>query len=111
MKPAVKYQDFEKLDLRIGKVVGAEEVSGSDKLQKLILDFGKESGQKTILAGIRAFYSTNDLLGKSILVLFNLEPKKMMGEESQGMLLVAEDDGRPVLLIPEEQVPAGCLVK
>lgn len=111
LKPIISYPDFAKLDMRVGKIVNAEEVEGSDKLQRLTVDLGEEVGLRNILAGIRAFYSTKDLQDKLIVVLVNLEAKKMLNEESQGMLVAADVDGRPILLKPEEDVRPGTIIK
>lgn len=109
MKPQISYLDFAKLDLRVGKIKKAQILAGSDKLMKLTVDMGEEVGLRTILAGIKPFYTTKTLLNKEIIVLVNLEPKKMMGEESQGMLLAT--DGIPALLKPSKKVAAGTVIR
>ncbi len=111
LKPTIPFSDFSKLDLRVGKIVKAEDKEGSEKLLRLTVDLGEEVGQRTIFAGIKAFYPTKSLVGKLIVVLINLEPKKMLDEESQGMLIAADINGTPVLLKPEKKVPAGTGVK
>jgi methionine--tRNA ligase beta chain len=105
----VSFEDFQKIDLRVAKIVEAEKVKGSEKLLKLVIDVGKEKRQ--IVAGIGKFYKPEDLIGKEIAVLLNLEPKKLMGIESQGMLLAADVEGEPVILIPEKEVPAGTKIR
>jgi methionine--tRNA ligase beta chain len=105
----VSFEDFQKIDLRVAKIVEAEKVKGSEKLLKLVIDVGKEKRQ--IVAGIGKFYKPEDLIGKEIAVLLNLEPKKIMGIESQGMLLAADVEGEPVILIPEKEVPAGTKIR
>lgn len=98
--------DFKKLDLRIAKIVSAEPVEGSEKLLKLQVSLGEESRQ--ILAGIAKVYSAEELVGREIVIVANLEPRKLMGEESNGMLLAAtRSDGLPVLLMPEKEVEPG----
>jgi methionine--tRNA ligase beta chain len=99
---AIRFEDFQKIDLRIGKVLEAEKVEGSEKLLKLIVDLGSEKRQ--LVAGIAKYYKPQDLIGKEIVVVANLEPKNLMGIESQGMLLAADVNGEPVILIPEKEV-------
>ncbi len=102
----VSFSDFKKLDLRVGEIVEAERVEGSRKLVKLIVDLGNERRQ--LVAGIAEYYEPESLVGKQIVVVTNLQPRKFMGVESQGMLLAAVvGEGRPVLLTPEEKVPPG----
>lgn len=109
MKPAITYDDFQKLDIRIVKIVKVEEIEGADKLYKLTLDAGEELGEKTIAAGIKSWYAPEDLVGKSVPYLANLEPRKLRGVLSQGMLLAA-DAGRAILLHPEAEVRPGSVV-
>ncbi|MEM0483908.1 MAG: methionine--tRNA ligase subunit beta [Pyrobaculum sp.] len=94
----VSLEDFKRLDIRIGKVVEATRVEGSRKLIKLIVDLGAEKRQ--IIAGLAEFYRPEDLVGKYVVVLANLQPKKIMGLESQGMILATCD--KPVLLSIEK---------
>ncbi len=110
LKPTIPFSDFAKLDLKVGKIVEAKEIEGSDKLVWLQVDLGEETGTKTILAGLKGFYTTKALLDKLAVVVVNLETKKMMGEESQGMILAA-DGGKPILLKPEKKVKPGTLIK
>ncbi|MBI4895695.1 MAG: methionine--tRNA ligase subunit beta [Candidatus Aenigmarchaeota archaeon] len=109
MKEIIKYDDFAKLDLVVGKILFADKVPNTDKLIKIIVDLGNEERQ--IVSGIADFYSAQDLVGKQIIVLKNLESRKFKGLESQGMLLAADLEGRPVLLTPEEELPPGSPVK
>jgi methionine--tRNA ligase beta chain len=93
----ISYDDFAKLDLRIAKIIGAEPIENSEKLIRLHISLGEEERQ--ILAGIKKAYIPEDLVGKTIVIIANLEPRKLMGEISEGMLLAAsEPDGLPVLL-------------
>ena len=107
----INFQDFQKINLRIAKIIKAEKVEGSEKLLRLEIDLGsgQELGQgnKQIVAGLALFYSPEDLIGREIAVVVNLEPKTVFGVESQGMLLAADDNGRPVLLVPDKEVPVG----
>ncbi len=109
MKDQIKYDDFEKLDLVVGNILTAEKVPNTDKLIKIVVDIGDE--QRQIVSGIADYYTPEELLGKQIVVLKNLEPRKFKGLESQGMLLAADVDGRPILLKPESDIPAGSPVK
>ncbi|MGI8419158.1 MAG: methionine--tRNA ligase subunit beta [Candidatus Levyibacteriota bacterium] len=105
MKPIITYDDFAKLDLRVGTVINCEEKEGSDKLLRLTVDFG-EHGQRNILAGIKQWYNPANLKEKQFVFVFNLAPRKMMGEESEGMILAAEGK-KPQPLKPKAKVPAG----
>ena len=106
----ITYDDFKKLDLRIAKILEAERINGSDKLVKLQIDVG-ELGQRQLVAGIGTVYTPEILVGKHIVIVANLEPKKLMGEVSDGMLLAANDDLGPVLLVPESEVKEGTTIK
>jgi methionine--tRNA ligase beta chain len=105
----IKFEEFQKIDLRVGKILEVKKVEGSEKLLKLIVDLGNE--KKQLVAGIAKYYKTEDLIGKEIVVIANLEPKKIMGIESQGMLLAADVNGEPVILIPEKEVPPGTKIR
>ncbi len=111
MKPEISYEDFEKLDLRVAEIIEVEEIAGADKLYKLTLDVG-ELGERTICAGIKNYYSADDLKGKKIILLANLAPRKLKGIESQGMLLAAstENHEEVVLLVPESDIEVGSRV-
>ncbi len=104
----ISFEDFKKLEIKIGKVVAAERVEGSDKLLKLSVDFGQE--KKQIVAGIGKFYKPEFLVGKECPFAFNLETKVINGIESQGMILAADDNG-PVLLHPDKEILPGSIVK
>jgi methionine--tRNA ligase beta chain len=101
----VPFSDFKKLDIRIGEIIEADKIEGSRKLVRLVVDLGSERRQ--LVAGIAEFYEPKDLIGRQIVVVTNLERRKFMGVESQGMLLAAVVDGKPVLIEPEERVPPG----
>ena len=105
----ITFDDFKKLDLRIGKVLSASRVEGTDKLIKLELDIG--SSKKQIVVGMAEFLGPQDLVGKQVPILVNLEPRRFRGIESHGMVLAADVDGRPVLLHPEYEVPAGSIIR
>lgn len=106
----INLEDFQKLDLRVAKIVKAEKVSGSEKLLRLELDLG-ELGPRQIISGIAQFYSPEDLTGKEIVVIANLEPRQIMGLESQAMLLAADDEEKPVLLVPDRAAPPGSRIR
>ncbi len=109
-KPTVTLEEFQRLDLRIAEVVMAEAVPASKKLMKLTVRVGQE--ERTVVAGILQHYTPEAMVGKKIVLVANLKPTKLMGIESQGMLLAAEDDkGGVVILIPEKDVPSGAQVR
>ncbi len=102
--------DFQKVQFRVARVLEAEPVEGSDKLLKLQVVVGEERRQ--IVAGIRANYTPDDLIGRQVVVVFNLKPAKLRGVESQGMLLAANDaDGGAILLQPDKEAPEGAQVR
>lgn len=105
----IEYADFSKVSLRVARIIEAEPVEGSEKLMKLQVTIGDE--QRQILAGIKKKYSPEQLIGRQIVVVANLKPAKLMGQESQGMLLAADDaDGSPILLQPDTEAPEGANV-
>lgn len=107
----IKFEDFKKIDFRVGKVIQAGNIEGAETLMRLKVDFGP-FGERTILSGIKKWYQPEDLEGKNFVFVFNLEPKKMMGESSQGMIMAAEDEDSEncVLLIPEGDIAPGTRV-
>ncbi|MDD5076899.1 MAG: tRNA-binding protein [Sphaerochaetaceae bacterium] len=111
----INFEDFKKIDIRIGKIVLAEKVEGSDKLMKLEVDFGKtETGdqiKKQIIAGIAQFYDPENLIGKECPFAYNLAPRTLKGLESQGMILCPSGENGPVLMHPDKEVPEGSSVK
>ncbi len=109
MKEIITYDDFSKLELRIGVVREAVRVEGSNKLLKLSVDIGGEERQ--ILAGVGTAYTPEEMVGRQIVVITNLAPRMMMGLESQGMLLAADGQDGPVILQPQKEVPQGASVK
>ena len=108
IKPVVSFDEFAKLDIRIGRIEEVEDVPGTDKLVKLVVTFGDQ--RRTILTGMKQErVNPGELRGRQSLFLVNLAPRKMFGEISEGMIL---DIGfaaglTPVLAVPEEQVPSG----
>jgi tRNA-binding protein len=108
IKPTITYADFDKLDIRVGMIEAVEEVAGSDKLVRLIVDFGDH--KRRILAGMKQERADpKEIEGKQALFVVNLAPKKMMGELSEGMLFdIGFADGiLPALAMPERLVPNG----
>jgi methionine--tRNA ligase beta chain len=105
----ITFEEFRKLDVRIGKILLAEKVEGTDKLMKLEIDLGAEKRQ--VVAGITEFYQPDQLVGKEIPVLVNLEPRTIRGTESHGMILAADVEGKPVLLHPDKEVPPGSVIR
>lgn len=103
----INFEEFKKVDLRVANVTAAQKVEESENLIKLEIDLGTKLGKRQILAGIQKYYQPEELMGRQIIVVVNLEPKKMMGMESQGMLLAADINGEPILLMPDKQVPPG----
>lgn len=85
----VEFSDWQKLDLRVAKIIKVEEIEGADKLYKITLDVGPEIGERVICAGIKEYYLIEELINKIIIYFANLTPRKMRGIESQGMLLAA----------------------
>ena len=102
----INFDDFSKLNIRVGKIISAEEVEGSNKLIKMKVDIGDEERQ--IVAGISKFYSVDELTNKTVIVLINLEPRKIFGIESQGMLLASIDgDNVSLLQTDKEMIPGS----
>ena len=105
----ISIEDFFKTELRVAKIVNAEPIPKAKKLLKVEVDLGNE--RRTVVAGIAEVYEPADLVGKQVVLVANLKPAKLMGVESQGMLLAASVDGKPVLVHPAEVVPEGTPVK
>jgi methionyl-tRNA synthetase len=111
------FEEFKKLRIRIGLIVEAERVKGTDRLLKLKVDFGSAKqnpegiGIRQIVSGIAQFYTPEKLIGKQFPFVVNLEPRIIRGVESQGMILAVDVEGKAVLLKPLKKVPAGSFVK
>ncbi len=106
----ITIDDFAKIELKVGIVLEAEEVIESEKLIKLKIDLGEENPRQ-ILAGIKKWYKTDDLVGKQVVVVANLEPRMMLGLESQGMMLAADSEQGPIFLAPFKKVSPGTKVR
>jgi len=106
----ININDFKKLNITIGTIESVEDIEGSDKLYKFTINIGQEKRQ--ILGGLKLSYQKEELLNKQVLVLENLEPRTMMGLESQGMILAASDENdKPVLIQPIKEVPNGSKIR
>ena len=105
----IDISDFAKVRLRVAKVTAAERIPKSRKLLKLQVDLGSE--QRQVVAGMAGAYEPEALVGRLVVVVANLKPARLMGEESNGMVLAAEVDGRPVLLEPESEVAPGTQIR
>ena len=106
-KPIITFEDLLKLDIRVGKVMQASLVDGSSKLIELTVDLGEDYGQVTIFTGMQKWYTPENFEGKTFIFVANLEPKKMMGRESQGMILAGDENGKPLLFELIGDYPAG----
>jgi len=111
-KAVIEFTDFEKIDVRTATVLKAEEIKGSKKLIKLVLDVG-DGRTRQILTGMKEWYKPEDFVGIQTLFLANLKPRKIMGEESQGMLLSvgSDDNKKPILVVTKEQADDGEVVR
>jgi len=105
----INFEDFKKIDIRIGKIMTAEKIEGSDKLLKLGVSFGEDTRQ--IIAGIGKIYAPEDLVGKECPFVYNLAPRIIKDFESQGMILCPSNNDGPVLLHPDKEIPPGSMVK
>ena len=108
-KETITFDQFQQLDLRSAKILKAEKIEEADKLLLLDIDLGEEKRQ--LVAGIAQDYSSDELVGKTIIIIANLEPREIKGYVSQGMLLAVDSPEGPVLLVPEGEVSPGSKVK
>lgn len=112
IKPIISFSDFQKLDLRIGKIAKAERKEGSKNLLRLKVYFGSEVGERSILTGIAQWYTPDDILDKKFIFITNLESRKIMDEESQGMILCAvKDDGSAIVLPIDDKIQEGTIIR
>lgn len=105
----ISIEQFFQSELKVATVTGVDPIPNSSKLLKLTIDLGEE--MRVLVAGIAREYEAQALLGRQVVVVTNLQPARLMGVESQGMVLAAAVDGRPVLLQPDRPVPNGTPVK
>jgi methionyl-tRNA synthetase len=108
-KPKLKYERFMDVELRVALVLEAERVEGTDKLMRLQLDVGEDRRQ--IVAGVAESYAPEELVGKRIVIVANLKPAKIRGVVSNGMLLAADLDGKPIVATFDRDVPPGTRVR
>lgn len=106
----ISFDDFAKVELRVGTVMDAEDVEGSEKLIKLKVDLGEDTPRQ-ILAGVKQWYKAEDFVGKQVVVVANLEPRTMMGLESQGMMLAADSADGPIFLTIPKKVSPGTKIR
>jgi len=106
----VSFEEFTKMDLRIGKITKAEPVAGSRNLIKMLVDVGNSEVRQAV-AGIAQYYNVKELEGKQVAVIANLQPKKMFGIESNVMILAAEDEKTVSMLLPDRPVRVGSKIK
>ena len=107
--PNITYDDFTKLDIRIAKILGTEKIPGKSKIIKGIIDLGEE--KREVIIGGAEYYQPEDLVGKIVVVIANLEPRKIAGFESNAMLLAADVNDKPFWLTVSEDVPLGTKIK
>jgi len=106
MKDIINYDDFNKLDLRVGRIIEAQAPEWSQKLLEFKVDFGPEIGMKTILSGIKKWYQPEDMIGKLYPFIINLAERKMGEGLSQGMMIMADSEERPIIFpLPTEILP------
>ncbi|HXK52801.1 methionine--tRNA ligase subunit beta [Candidatus Nomurabacteria bacterium] len=106
-KPEIDFEDFSKVEIRVGEIIECDYLEGSEKILKLKVDFG-DLGLRQILSGIAKHYSPQELLKKKTLFVLNIKPRKILGYESQGMLFAADNqEGRPVFVVPEQNLHNG----
>ena len=108
--PNISYNDFAKLDIRVAKIISTEPIEGKSKIIKSQIDLGNDDKRDVIIGGAQ-YYRPDDIVGKTVIVIANLEPKKMAGVESNAMLLAADVDDKPYWLTINEDVPLGSPIK
>ncbi len=105
----ISYEQFSQCDLRVVTILSCERIEGSDKLLKLKVALDTEERQ--VIAGIGKYYEPENLIGRQVVIIANLEPRTLMGHESQGMLLATDDaEGKPVICSPEHSVQTGAKI-
>lgn len=107
--PNITYDDFAKLDIRIAKILGTEKIPGKSKIIKGVIDLGEE--KREVIIGGAEYYQPEDLVGKTVVVIANLEPRKIAGFESNAMLLAADVNDKPFWLTVSEDIPLGTKIK
>jgi len=107
--PNISYDDFAKLDIRVAKIISTEPIPGKTRIIKGTIDLGSE--KRDVIIGGAQYYAPEDIIGKIVIVIANLEPKKMAGVDSNAMLLAADVDDKPFWLTVSEDVPLGSSIK
>lgn len=109
----IKFEKWEKLDLRVGKIVSAEPHPNADKLYLIDVDLGDELGRRTLVAGLKQHYTPKELIGKLCVVFTNLEPATIRGVKSEGMILAAVNEGKSKVFIikPEKEIELGSKIQ
>ena len=106
---SIDYDDFSKLDLRVAKILTVEKIPGKSRIVKGEIDLGEE--KRNVIIGGAEFYEVGDLIGKTVIAVINLMPKKIAGIESNAMLLAADTNGKPFWLTVNDKVPLGTKIK
>ena len=106
----ITYDDFAKLDIRVAKIIATETIEGKSRIIKGRIDLGNDDQRDVIIGGAQ-YYQPEDMVGKTVIVIANLEPKKMAGVESNAMLLAADVDDKPFWLTVTEDIPLGSPIK
>jgi len=111
MENIIGFKDWQKLDLRVGKILEVEDIEGADKLFKISVDIGDET--RIVCAGLKPYYKKEELVNKKVVLFVNLAPRKLKGIESQGMVLasVSYDESKVKLIKPDEDVEVGSVVR
>ncbi|MCA9827189.1 MAG: tRNA-binding protein [Nitrosopumilus sp.] len=108
--PTISYDDFAKLDIKVAKIIGTEPIEGKSRIIRGRIDLGN-GDQRDVIIGGAQYYKHEDMVGKIVIAIVNLEPKKMAGVESNAMLLAADVDDKPFWLTVTEDVPLGSPIK
>lgn len=107
--PNITYDDFSKLDLRIAKIISTEKIPGKSRIIKGVIDLGDE--KREVVIGGAEYYQPEELVGKTVVVIANLEPRKIAGFDSNAMLLAADVNNKPFWLTVQEDIPLGTKIK
>ncbi len=108
---SISYDDFKKLDIRVAQILEIEKIPGKTRIVKGLIDLGTDVPKRNVIIGGAEFYEPEDLLYKTVIVVINLEPKKMAGVESNAMLLAADMNNKPFWLTVDGNVPVGTKIK
>lgn len=107
----IKFEDWKKLDLRVGQIKAVKQHPNANKLLILLVDLGKEGQDRQLVAGLKESYTEEELIGKRVIVFSNLEPAVLRGEESAGMVLAAVKNGKVALLSPDKDIELGAKIE